>query len=75
MPNAGIFVEQAGHDSSLQVVNTQTGGYAAHLNLGTEVYFDKFSVGVSYRHPIAQYLSQGELRANDQFSTHLTFLF
>lgn len=75
MPNAGLFVEQAGHDSSQGVMNKQTGGYAAHLNLGTEVYINRVSVGVSYRHPIAQNLSEGELRANDQLSTHLTFLF
>lgn len=75
MPNVGLFVEQAGHDTRLGVANQQTGGYAAHLSLGTEVYIDQFSVGVSYRHPVAQHLSDGELRANDQFSTHVTYLF
>lgn len=75
MPNAGVFVEQGGHDSRAGVVNKQTGGYATYLNLGTEVYLGKLSVGVSYRHPIAQNLSEGELIANDQLSTHVTVLF
>ncbi len=75
MPNAGVFVEQAGHDLRRGEVNKQTGGYATYLNLGTEVYLSKLSLGVSYRHPVAQYLSQGELRADAQLSTHVTFLF
>lgn len=75
MPNAGVFVEQAGHDSNGGEVNKQTGGYTAFLNLGTEVYLRKISFGISYRHPVSQHLSEGELRANDQFSTHVTFLF
>ncbi|MGF7215298.1 hypothetical protein GGR92_001438 [Spirosoma lacussanchae] len=75
MPNVGLFVEQAGHDTSKGIVNKQTGGYATHLSLGTEVYLKKVSIGVSYRHPVAQNLSEGELRANDQLSTHVTFLF
>lgn len=75
MPNAGVFVEQAGHDVREGVVNKQTGGYATYVNIGTEIYLARFSLGVSYRHPVSQYLSDGELRANDQLTTHLTFLF
>ena len=75
MPNAGVFVEQAGHDIRDGVMNKQTGGYAAYLNLGTEVYLDKLSLGVSYRRPVSQYLSEGELQANAQLTTHVTFLF
>lgn len=75
MPNAGVFVEQAGHDIREGVMNKQTGGYATYLNLGTEVYLNKLSFGVSYRHPLSQYLSEGELLANDQLTTHVTFLF
>lgn len=75
MPNAGVFVEQAGHDIRDGVMNKQTGGYATYLNLGTEVYLNKLSLGISYRQPVAQYLSEGELRANAQLSTHVTFLF
>lgn len=75
MPNAGLFLEQAGHDVRDKVMNKQTGGYAAYLNLGTEVYLNKLSLGISYRQPISQYLSDGELRANAQLTTHITFLF
>ncbi|GAB3554684.1 hypothetical protein [Spirosoma fluminis] len=75
MPNAGLFVEQAGHDTRDGVMNKQTGGYATYLNLGTEVYLTKLSMGVSYRHPVSQHLSAGELQANDQITTHITFLF
>lgn len=75
MPNAGIFVEQGGHDRRDGVMNRQTGGYATYLNLGTEVYLGKLSLGISYRHPIAQNLSEGELVANDQLNTHVTVLF
>ncbi len=75
MPNAGVFVEQANHDTRGGVMNKQTGGYAAFLNLGTEIYLNKVSLGVSYRHPVSQYLSEGELQANAQLSTHVTFLF
>lgn len=75
MPNAGVFVEQAGNDSRNGEVNKQTGGYAAFLNVGTEVYLSRLSFGVSYRHPVSQNLSGGELRANNQLSTHITVLF
>lgn len=75
MPNAGVFVEQAGHDIREGVMNTQTGGYVAYLNLGMEVYLNKLSFGVSYRRPVSQYLSAGELQANAQLTTHITFLF
>ncbi|GAB3728558.1 hypothetical protein [Spirosoma lituiforme] len=75
MPNAGVFLEQAGHDVRAGVTNRQTGGYAAYLNVGTELYLSKLSVGVSYRRPVSQYLSDGELQANAQLTTHITFLF
>jgi hypothetical protein len=75
MPNAGVFVEQAGHDVRGNVMNKQTGGYTTYLNLGTEVYLNKLSFGVSYRQPVSQYLSEGELQANAQVSTHVTVLF
>jgi hypothetical protein len=75
MPNAGVFVEQAGHDVNQGVINKQTGGYATYVNVGTEVYLTTISFGVSYRHPVVQHLSGGELVANDQLTTHLTFLF
>lgn len=75
MPNAGVFVEQAGHDIREGVTNKQTGGYATYLNAGTEVYLNKLSFGISYRHPVSQHLSGGELRANNQLSTHVTVLF
>lgn len=75
MPNAGIFVEQAGHDIRSGEINKQTGGYATYLNIGTEVYLNKLSLGFSYWKPISQYLSDGELRANAQLTTHVTFLF
>ena len=75
MPNAGVFVEQAGHDIRDGVINRQTGGYAAYLNVGTELYLTRLSLGVSYRHPVSQCLSDGELRTNAQLSTHITFLF
>jgi hypothetical protein len=75
MPNAGVFVEQGGYDRRDGVVNKQTGGYATYLNLGTEAYLGKVSLGVSYRHPISQNLSAGELLANDQLNTHITFMF
>lgn len=75
MPNAGVFVEQGGHDIRSGIMNKQTGGYATYLNVGTEAYLGKLSLGVSYRHPISQNLSEGELLANDQLSTHITILF
>lgn len=75
MPNAGVFVEQAGHDIRDGVMNKQTGGYATYFNLGTELYLNKLSLGVSYRRPVSQYLSDGELQANAQLTTHITFLF
>ena len=75
MPNAGMFVEQATHDVREGVANKQTGGYATYLNVGTEVYLNKLNIGISYRKPVSQYLSQGELRANAQLTTHVTVLF
>ncbi|MBD2701261.1 hypothetical protein IC229_11480 [Spirosoma sp. BT702] len=75
MPNAGVFVEQAGHDIRSGEVNKQTGGYATYLNLGAELYLNKLNLGVSYRKPVSQFLSEGELQANAQLTTHITFLF
>ncbi len=75
MPNGGVFLEQAGHDVREGIINKQTGGYATYLNIGTEVYLAKLSFGASYRRPVSQYLSAGELQANAQLTTHITFLF
>ncbi len=75
MPNVGVFVEQAQRDRQQGVRNNRTGGYAAYLSAGAEVYLNKWSMGVSYRHPVAQRLANGEVRANAQLSTHLTVLF
>ncbi|AQG79807.1 hypothetical protein [Spirosoma montaniterrae] len=75
MPNVGVFVEQAQRDRQHGIQNSRTGGYATYLSAGTEVYLNKLSLGVSYRHPLAQKLANGEIRANAQLSTHLTFLF
>lgn len=75
MPNAGVFLEQAARDRQQGATNPRTGGYAAYLNVGTEVYLSKLSVGIAYRCPLAQHLANGEIRANAQLSTHVTFLF
>lgn len=75
MPNAGVFVEQYAHDRRDGVVNKQTGGYVAYLGGGVEAYGRRLSAGFSYRQPMAQYLSAGELQARAQWSSHLTVLF
>lgn len=75
MPHLGIYVEKANRDMRAGEVNIRTGGYATYLNAGTEVYLSKVSVGLSYRQPLVQNLSNGEVQARSQVTTHLTFLF
>ena len=74
MPNVGISYENGNLDTKSGVKNIRTGGEALLGSYGLESYFKKFSMGVNYQVPIAQNLSNGELRANNRLNVHFTVM-
>ena len=70
-----LCIDQAACELREGVANKQTGEYATYINMGAEVYLDNLNVGVSYRKPVMHCLSESELWANAQLTTHNTFLF
>ena len=74
MPNAGISYENGDLDAKSGVKNIRTGGEALLGSYGLENYFKKFSMGINYQIPIAQNLSNGELRANNRLNVHFTVM-
>ena len=74
MPNAGVTYENGNLDSKSGVKNIRTGGESLLGSYGLESYFKGFSVGVNYQIPIAQNLSNGELRANNRLNLHFTVM-
>jgi hypothetical protein len=75
LPNVGVYAENARQDLYHGERNPFTGGFLAMATAGTEVYFKKMSLGITYQSPLYQHLSGGDLRLNHSLYTHLTWMF
>ena len=75
MPNAGFSTELTAKDSHYKSELKESGGQINFLTLGTEFYFKNFSAGVTAQKPVSQNVSEGFVKTNNRFLTHLTFMF
>lgn len=75
MPNAGFSTEITAKDAHYGSELDESGGYTNFLTFGTELYFKNFSAGATMQKPVSQNVSDGYVKTNDRFLTHLTFMF
>lgn len=61
LPNAGIYYEAAQKHKAGEIVQPNTGGSALLVSTGLETYIRQFTLGVSYKHPIAQRYNTDEI--------------
>jgi hypothetical protein len=74
IPNVGLAYENAAYDVDANIKNTRTGGDALLGSFGLESYYQKISAGINYQCPIAQNLSNGELKTNSRVNVHFTIM-
>lgn len=78
LPNAGLYYEQAEKHREGRVIQTNTGGNALLLSAGLETYINHFSVGLNYKHPLAQrYHSDdiADIAAKDRWMVSISYNF
>ena len=75
MPNAGFSTELTAKDTHYKKELKESGGQINFITLGTEIYFKNFSAGVTTQKPVYQNVSEGFVKTNNRFLTHLTFMF
>ena len=78
LPNAGLYFEKAQrhHDGITEITNT--GGSATFLSTGLETYFNKFSLGVNYKHPLSQRYNSdsiADIETKDRWTIGVTYSF
>ena len=72
LPNAGIVYETAGKDSDHGARLDLTGGQCTLAALGTDVYWKNWSVGLTWKAPLAQDLAEGRVQARDRWVLNLS---
>lgn len=75
MPNVGIAFDSGQKDTNEGKIVIETGGYAAMLTGGLDVYRKKWSVGMNAQIPVAQNLGDGHLMTHERVNISLTYLF
>ena len=75
MPNAGFSTEITEKDVHFKQELKESGGRINFLTVGTEFYFKNLSAGVTAQKPLSQHVSEGYVKTNNRFLTHLTFMF
>ncbi|MEZ4905546.1 MAG: hypothetical protein R2822_29180 [Spirosomataceae bacterium] len=75
MPNAGVLLDWGQKDRSESKTVVETGGYAALLTGGVDVYRKSWSIGISAQIPIQQNLGEGHLMTHERVNVNLTYLF
>lgn len=75
MPYVSMYTEYSTHDKSQGQVNTRTGGSISLAGIGIECTSRKIMLGATFQTPVNQQLSGGEIKANNRFLAHFTFLF
>ncbi|MCY7351018.1 MAG: hypothetical protein LH606_10155 [Cytophagaceae bacterium] len=76
MPNLGVTLENSARDVDIDGKrNPNTGGYVTMGTVGVEACWKKILAGFNAQIPLAQNLSDGQIRANSRAMVHLTWMF
>ncbi|MFN3850776.1 MAG: hypothetical protein ACK4NY_15190 [Spirosomataceae bacterium] len=75
MPNLGTMVEYSKKDTKNGIENDFTGGWVMMANAGIELYYKRFSTGLTFQKPIVQNLVNRESKINQQASVNFTLMF
>lgn len=75
LPSVGTLWEYAAQSLENGVRQDLSGGQSIWLTAGLDVFFNRFSVGVSYQQVMYQHLSDGQLTSYPRVAANLNFLF
>lgn len=75
LPQAGIAFESAASDSRNDIQQPYTGGSVLMANLGLDIYYQRFSFGAGYQHPLFQNVGSGNIQIGSNINSHLIYLF
>ncbi|WMJ72050.1 hypothetical protein RCC89_02520 [Cytophagaceae bacterium ABcell3] len=75
LPHAGMTYDYAAMDHTGVYTNPISGGQLLSATLGLDLYFQRWSGGISYTKPLAQNLAGGKITADASINTHLIFMF
>ncbi len=71
----GAFAEIAKNDKLQNVKNSDTGGWQVSAHTGFDIYYKQLQFGLNIQKPIAQNLAKNQIKANENFSANLAYLF
>jgi Putative MetA-pathway of phenol degradation len=78
LPNMGVYYEKAARHRDGEIIQTNTGGDALLLSAGLELYYQQFSVGLTFQNPVKQQYNSdeiAEITSKDRLSVSLTYSF
>ncbi|MDX1943706.1 MAG: hypothetical protein SFU99_24275 [Saprospiraceae bacterium] len=75
LPSVGTLWEYAAQDLENGIYQDLTGGQSLWLTTGLDVYFQRFSVGMSYQQALYQDLAEGQLTSRPRLTANVSFLF
>lgn len=75
MPNIGTMTEYSNKDTRNGIENSFTGGWIMTANAGIELYYKRFSSGITFQKPVVQNLVSKESKINQQAAVHFTVMF
>ncbi|MBK8621282.1 MAG: hypothetical protein IPN79_05850 [Saprospiraceae bacterium] len=75
LPVAGLVSEWSNRDFHEGAYNDFSGGHSLSGQIGTELWFNKFGLGMQVFIPFYQTLGAGQITAGPRFTTHLSYFF
>jgi len=75
MPYLGNYYEYSASDSKNDEIVKVTGGFLSAVSVGCEFYYKKLIVGGNLQTPYQQYLAEENIKAENRYTAHISFLF
>ncbi|MEO0899054.1 MAG: hypothetical protein AAFY71_21760 [Bacteroidota bacterium] len=75
LPTIGLEYEWMGRDVEEGFFRNDTGGEGIFASVGADYFFNNYSFGGTYRHPLVQTYAQGEVVSNARWELRLSRLF
>lgn len=78
LPHVGMNYEQAAMHRDGEIIQVNTGGMAWLGNVGMDIYFNRFTMGVNYQQPVSQHYNSddtADITSKGRWTTSLTYNF
>ena len=75
LPNTGIFYEYLDRDIDNGYYNNLSGGYALNYNIGCDVYYKSFFLGLTFQTPFVQEIGSDQIKYKARYMVNVGYLF